>query len=170
LVNKNPFNEEYQEYNISISINNESFYLSQIDNNIFHIGVASILRFNQVKITNNCHKSLLVWVQIENFDESNYEVFYASQNYFNGVISTGKIYLFLFDYINIIKKKDIGLYPYKFIFHLEKPISSKCNGYYHQLLVNLKDPKDLKDLKDLKVPKVPKDPTRDFNQHFNKQQ
>jgi len=78
----------------------------------------------------------LVWVQIENFDESNYEVFYASQNYFNGVISTGKIYLFLFDYINIIKKKDIGLYPYKFIFHLEKPISSKCNGYYHQLLVN----------------------------------
>ena len=136
LVNKNPFNEEYQEYNISISINNESFYLSQIDNNIFHIGVASILRFNQVKITNNCHKSLLVWVQIENFDESNYEVFYASQNYFNGVISTGKIYLFLFDYINIIKKKDIGLYPYKFIFHLEKPISSKCNGYYHQLLVN----------------------------------
>ena len=144
LINRNPFNEEYQDYNISISINNESFYLSQIDNNIFHIGVASILRFNQVKITNNCHKNLLVWVQIENFDESNYEVFYASQNYFNGVISTGKIYLFLFDYINIIKKKDIGLYPYKFIFHLEKPISSKCNGYYHQLLVNQNfDPKKL---------------------------
>ena len=124
------------EYNISISINNESFYLSIKDNNSIHRGIVNIIRYNQIKITNLCHKNVLIWGQIGKLEENDYEIFYASEKPFTGLMTTGKIYLFVFDYINIIKKKEIGLNPYKFIFDLEKPISSKCNGYYHQSLVS----------------------------------
>ena len=136
LYNGNPLNEDNDEYNISISINNESFYLSIKDNNSIHRGIVNIIRYNQIKITNLCHKNVLIWGQIGKLEENDYEIFYASEKAFTGLMTTGKIYLFVFDYINIIKKKEIGLNPYKFIFDLEKPISNKCNGYYHQSLVS----------------------------------
>ena len=135
LINNGPFIEDDNEYNISISINNESFYLSKKDNNLIHRGIINIIRFNQVKITNNCHKNVLIWSQIGNLDENDYEVFYASEKAFNGIMTTGKTYLFVFDYMNIINKKQLELCPYKFIFNLEKPVSSKCNGYYFHSLV-----------------------------------
>ena len=131
-------NNEYDEYNISITINNESFYLSKKDNNLVHRGIINIIRYNQVKIVNNCHKNVLIWTQIGNLDESDYKIYYASEKAFNSVTTTGKAYLFVFDYINIINKKNYGLYPYKFIFNLQKPVSSKCNGYYFHSLVNSK--------------------------------
>ena len=136
LYNGNPLNEDNDEYNVSISINNEFFYLSIKDNNFIHRGVANILRNNNVRINNLCHKNVLIWGQIGNLEENKYEIFYASEKSFTGVMTIGKVYLFVFDYITIIKKKEIGLYPYKLVFDLEKPISSKSNGYYHQSLVN----------------------------------
>ena len=127
---------ENNNYNVSILINNnEFFYLTQKYNNMFHIGNISIIRYNQVRIENICHQDLIVWAQIGNLYENEYEILYASEKAFNGVMTTGTIYLFIFDYINIINKEDLGLYPYKFVFNLEKPISNKCNGYYHQSLV-----------------------------------
>ena len=132
----NPSNDNNNEYNLSITINNESFFLSKKENNRIHIGVINILRFNQVRITNYGHKNVLIWTQIGNLGENDYEIIYASEKAFNGVMTTGTTYLFVFDYLNIINKKILGLYPYKFQFNLEKPISSKCNGYYFQSLVN----------------------------------
>ena len=135
LFNGNPLNEDNDKYNVSININNESFYLSIRDNNGIHRGIANIERFNQVTIINNCKKNVLIWGQIGDLNEDDYEIIYASEKSFNSIISTGKIYLFIFDYISIIKKAEKeGLYPYKFIFNLEKPISSRCNGYYRHLL------------------------------------
>ena len=136
LFNGYSFIEDNDEYNISITVNNESFYLSKKDNNLAHRGIINIIRFNQVRIVNYCHKNILIWTQIGNLDENDYRIYYASEKAFNSVTTTGKTYLFVFDYINIINKKSYGLYPYKFIFNLQKPVSSKCNGYYFHSLVN----------------------------------
>ena len=136
INDRNPLNEDSKEYNISLSLNDETFYLSGNGENSFHTGTVNLLRFNQIKVTNICNKNILFWVQLGSFVENDYEIFYASQKPYNGMMSTSKIYLFVFDFINILNKKDIGLYPYKFIFNFEKPPSGKCNGYYRQSLVN----------------------------------
>ena len=136
INDRNPLNEDSKEYNISLSLNDETFYLSGNGGNSFHTGNVSLARYNQIKVTNICNKNILFWVQLGSFFENDYEIFYASQRPYNGMIQTSKIYLFVFDYINILNKKDIGLYPYKFVFNFEKPNSSKCNGYYRQSLVN----------------------------------
>ena len=136
INDRNPLNEDSKEYNISLSLNDETFYLSGNGENSFHTGTVNLVRFNQIKVTNICNKNILFWVQLGSFVEKDYEIFYASQKPYNGMMSTSKIYLFVFDFINILNKKDIGLYPYKFIFNFEKPNSSKCNGYYRQSLVN----------------------------------
>ena len=136
FFNKLNLLNENNNYNISITLNNESFYLSQKYNNIFQKGIASIVRYNLVKIENICQQNILLWTQIGKLDENEYNIFYASERAFHGVMTTGTIYLFIFDYNNIINKKDLGLYPYKFVFNLEKPVSNKCIGYYHQSLVN----------------------------------
>ena len=132
----NPLIDYNNACNLSVSINNESFYLSKNENNRIHRGVITISRFNQVKITNNCHNNFLIWTQIGNLGGNEYEIIYASKKNFNSVMTTGKIYLFIFDFINIVNKKLFGLYPYKFIFNLIKPVSNTCNGYYFQSLVN----------------------------------
>ena len=136
INDRNPLNEDSKAYNISISLNDETFYLSGNGGNSFHKGTVSLARFKQIRVTNICNKNILFWVQLGSFAENDYEIFYASQKPYNGMMSTSKIYLFVFDFINILKKKDIGLYPYKFVFNFEKPNSSKCNGYYRQSLVN----------------------------------
>ena len=136
LNDRNPLNKDSKEYNISLSLNNETFYLAGIGENSFHTGTVNLAKFNQIRVTNICNKNILFWVQLGSFVENDYEIFYASQKPYNGMMSTSKIYLFVFDFINILNKKDIGLYPYKFVFNFEKPNSSKCNGYYRQSLVN----------------------------------
>ena len=131
LYNGNPLNEDIDKYNVSININNESFYLSKKDNNDIHKGIINIEKYNQVTIINNCHKNVLILGHIGNLQEQVYEIIFASEKSFNNIMISGKIYLFVFDYINIIKKAEKeGLYPYKFIFNLEKPFSNRCNGYY----------------------------------------
>ena len=136
INDRNPLNEDSKTYNISLSLNDETFYLSGIGENSFHTGTVNLAKFNQIRVTNICNKNILFWVQLGSLIENDYDIFYASQKPYNGMMSTSKIYLFVFDFINILNKKDIGLYPYKFVFNFEKPNSSKCNGYYRQSLVN----------------------------------
>ena len=59
LFNGYSFIEDNDEYNISITVNNESFYLSKKDNNLAYRGIINIIRFNQVRIINYCHKNVI---------------------------------------------------------------------------------------------------------------
>ncbi len=127
---------ENNNYSISITLNNESFNLSQKYNNVCHRGIANTVKHNVVKVGNICQQNIVLWAQIGQLEENEYNIFYASERAFHEVMTTGTIYLFIYDYNNIIKKKDLGLIPYKFVFNLEKPLSSRCNGYYHLSLVN----------------------------------
>ena len=139
--NENFLYKDNNEYNLSITINNESFYLSNEDKDNIYTGTACILRYNQIRAINEGNNNVLIWAQIGEKFEHEYEIIIASQNSFQNVITAGKIYLFILDYQNIIEKKTRALSPYKFILYFEKPMSGKCNGYYHRALL-----KDLSNL------------------------
>ena len=117
---------------IIITINDIQLFLSNKDT--IKKGKISASSIDHIQIKNNFQKNIIIWVLISRSNADDYEVFYASEKSFDGIMTTGKIYLFVFDYINIISKRDKGLYPYKFIFNLEKLKSNVCNGYYYQTI------------------------------------
>lgn len=140
FVHKGNYDPEYQ-YNISIFLNNKEINVLSNDSIRIYNGSTYILKFNnQIRIINNGHQDVLIWTIFGDYNESDYEMFNASSKSFNNIMNSGKTYLFIFDYFNIINKKNIGLDPYKFIFTLERPISVKSDGYYLQFLSKKKIP------------------------------
>jgi len=131
------YEPEY-EFHIVININNKRINISSNDKIRNYTGEINISKYNnQIRIFNNGNQNLFLWSIIGNFDDTNIEIFNASNSFLNNYMSVGKTYLFVFDYFNIINKESLGLYPYKFIFSLERTNSLRSDGYYSQFLADI---------------------------------
>lgn len=129
------YESEY-EYNITININNKKINISSNNKKIYTGKINISKNKNQIIINNNGNQNLLIWSRIGDFEDVDIKIFNASLSFYNNIMTAGKTYLFSFDYFNIINKESLGLYPYKFVFSLEKCNSLKTNGYYSQFLAS----------------------------------